>query len=81
MRYLALLFACTLLPLLTGCASLAGDFETRLACTPDGSEIHVISKWGPFSIGTKLAKGDTALCAKPVPQAAPLAPMRFLMRA
>lgn len=65
MRYFALLFACILLPLLAGCASLAGDFETRLACTPDGSEIHVISKYGPMSIGTKLAKVDAFLCAKP----------------
>lgn len=65
MRNLFLLLACALL---AGCASLAGDFETRLACTPDGSEVHVISKYGPMSIGTKLAKVDASICPKPPPK-------------
>ena len=52
--------------LLTGCASPA-FFENRVACAIGGDEAHVVSKWGSFSIGAKLALADTAvLCQKPL---------------
>lgn len=48
--------------LLAGCS--AGQMlENRVACTVDGAEAHVISKWGPVGIGAKIAAGDArVLC-------------------
>lgn len=43
--------------LLAGCASPKW-LENRLSCTVDGKEAHVVSKWGPVSIGSKLADAD-----------------------
>lgn len=44
--------------LLAGCASAPKWLENRLSCTVDGKEAHVLSKWGPVSIGSKLADAD-----------------------
>jgi len=51
--------------LLAGCSS-SKLLENRVACTVDGSEAHVISKWGPVGVGAKIAASDArVLCAKP----------------
>ncbi len=64
-----LLMMLTVLPLLglllAGCGSMPKMLENRAACTLDGAELHVLSKWGPFSVGSKLAPADAAVvCAK-----------------
>lgn len=51
--------------LLAGCGSTPKLLENRAACTLDGTELHVLSKWGPISIGTQLAPADAAaVCVK-----------------
>ena len=46
--------------LLSGCATY---IENRVACTVDHQEAHFISKWGAFSIGSKIAAVDaTVIC-------------------
>jgi hypothetical protein len=56
-----------LLALLSGCASRPVWLENRVACTADSTELHAISKWGPFSIGSQIAPADAAVvCALPV---------------
>jgi hypothetical protein len=48
--------------MLAGCASPKW-LENRAVCTMDKKEAHVISKWGLFSIGSKLADSDAkAVC-------------------
>lgn len=57
--------AAMLLLLLSGCASQQW-LENRVACTVDGTELHAISKWGLFSIGSEIAAADAAVvCKKP----------------
>jgi hypothetical protein len=52
--------------LLAGCSTRPKLMENRAACTLDGTELHVLSKWGPFSIGTRVADADAAtVCKKP----------------
>jgi uncharacterized protein YcfL len=54
------------LALLAGCGSTPKLLENRAACTLDGTELHVLSKWGPISIGTRVADADAAtVCKKP----------------
>lgn len=51
--------------LLAGCGWSPKVLENRVVCTVDGSEAHVLSKWGPVSVGTQIARTDaTAVCAK-----------------
>jgi hypothetical protein len=45
---------------LQGCAALDKALENRVLCTAAGDEVHAISKWGRFSIGTEIAKADVA---------------------
>lgn len=49
--------------LLTGCASPKW-LENRVACTVDKAEAHVVSKWGPVSIGSQVAASDAAVLCK-----------------
>lgn len=49
--------------LLSGCGSVKW-LENRAACTVDGAEAHVISKWGPVGIGSRLADSDAAVICK-----------------
>lgn len=52
--------------LLTGCASSPRWLENRVACTADKSEAHVLSKWGPISIGARIAEADArVICQAP----------------
>jgi len=52
--------------LLAGCGTLKGAFENRVVCTVDGSELHALSKWGPVSLGYKIADtGARVVCARP----------------
>lgn len=44
--------------MLAGCSTIEKRFENRAVCTMDKKEAHVISKWGLFSIGSKLAASD-----------------------
>ena len=56
--------------LLAGCSTSPTWLENRVACTVDGSEAHVLSKWALFSIGAKLADGDAkAVCSPAAPSA------------
>jgi hypothetical protein len=49
--------------LTAGCSSTPKWLETRAVCTLDGKEAHVLSKWGPVSLGSKLADADAkAIC-------------------
>lgn len=51
--------------LLAGCGSPRW-LENRVACTVDGSEAHVISKWGPLGVGAKISADDArVLCKRP----------------
>ena len=51
--------------LLAGCSSAPKWLENRIACTVDGAEAHVVSKWGPVSVGSKIADADAkVVCAK-----------------
>ena len=43
--------------LLTGCGS-ASMLENRVTCTVDKSEAHVVSKWGPVGVASKIAASD-----------------------
>jgi uncharacterized lipoprotein YajG len=53
------------LAMLAGCSTSPKWLENRVACTADGKEAHVISKWALFSIGAKLADGDAkAVCSR-----------------
>ena len=47
--------------LLAGCDTAPKLLENRVACTVDGTEAHVLSKWGPFSIGTQVSAADAAV--------------------
>ena len=38
--------------------------ETRAVCTVDKTEAHALSKWGPVSIGSKLADADAAVICR-----------------
>lgn len=49
---------------LSGCSTIERKFENRAVCTMDGKEAHVISKWGVFSIGSKLADADAKVICK-----------------
>lgn len=54
------------LVLLAGCGTSPKLLENRVACTLDRTEAHVLSKWGPVSVGTQVAQADAAvLCAAP----------------
>lgn len=57
-------FVFVLLALLSGCASRPTWLENRIACTADGQQLHALSLWGPFSIGSPIAAADAAVvCA------------------
>lgn len=43
--------------LLAGCSTPTW-LENRVACTADGAEAHVISKWGPVGLSSEIAKAD-----------------------
>lgn len=47
--------------LLAGCGSNPKLMENRVACTLDRSEAHILSKWGPVSVGTQVSQADTAV--------------------
>lgn len=60
MRYL--LIICVLL---SGCATRPDWLGNRIACTVDGKELHALSKWGPFSIGSVIDERDAkVVCAR-----------------
>lgn len=51
--------------LLAGCSTSPKWLENRVACTVDGTEAHVLSRWGPVSIGARLADSDAAaVCSR-----------------
>lgn len=61
MRALALL---VVLVGLAGCGMSPKVLENRVVCTIDRSEAHVLSKWGPVSVGTQVSQADAAVvCA------------------
>ena len=61
MRLAALLLAA----MLAGCASDPTWLENRIACTPDGTELHVISKWGAIEFGSQMSDADAAAVCSP----------------
>lgn len=48
---------------LAGCASPKW-LDNRVACTVAKDEAHVLSKWGPVSIGSQVAAPDAAVLCK-----------------
>lgn len=46
--------------MLAGCASRPTWLENRVALTADGKQAHVLSVWGPFSIGARVSDSDAA---------------------
>jgi len=59
------IIALALAALLAGCGTTKATFENRIACTVDGAELHVLSKWGPVSIGSRVADPDAAAVCRP----------------
>ncbi len=50
---------------LSGCATFEGAMlENRIVCTVAKDEAHVLSKWGPVGIGSKIADADRAVICK-----------------
>ena len=44
----------------SGCASTRPEFlENRVVCTVDKQEAHIVSKWGPVGVASKIAESDT----------------------
>ena len=50
--------------LLTGCSTAGKLLENRVVCTVDGSESHVVSKWGPVGIAARVADADAKVLCK-----------------
>lgn len=44
--------------ILGGCATRPAWLENRIAVTADGRQVHVLSVWGPVSIGSRVADSD-----------------------
>jgi hypothetical protein len=63
MRYL---IGCLICSALTGCAGPKW-LENRVVCTADRAEAHVLSKWGPASIGAQVADADARVICRPTP--------------
>jgi hypothetical protein len=54
-----------ILLLLAGCATRPEWLRNRIACTPDGGELHALSVWGPFSVGSAIDPRDAeAVCRR-----------------
>jgi hypothetical protein len=50
---------------LVGCGSVdLKALENRVACAAGKDEAHVISKWGPVGIASKLADQDKAVVCR-----------------
>lgn len=50
---------------LSACATRPEWLENHIACTPDGEELHALSVWGPFSIGSRIVDDEAAIvCEK-----------------
>ncbi len=46
---------------LTGCATFEGAMlENRIVCTVAKDEAHVVSKYGPLGIASRIAEADRA---------------------
>lgn len=49
----------------SGCATFDGKLlENRVACTVAKDEAHVISKYGPVGVASKIADADRAVICK-----------------
>ena len=54
-------------PLLTGCSTLDRMLENRMLCSLDRQQAAVISWWGAWGAGAKIAKADAEIaCAERV---------------
>ena len=64
MRYTMVIIS---LFMLSGCSSMKKTFENRVACTADGTQLVVVSMYGPIGVASKIAPEDAAvICAKKV---------------
>ncbi len=50
--------------LLAGCGTRPTWLDNRAACTLDGEQLHVLSVWGPFSIGTEIRREDAEVACR-----------------
>lgn len=51
---------------LTGCASLEGKLENRLACAVAGDRLFAVSEYGPVGITSRISEADRqVVCKKP----------------
>lgn len=50
--------------LLSGCATLEGKIDNRVACTVARDKAVVISEWGPIGIASMISDKDAAVICK-----------------
>ena len=51
---------------LAGCASIDRTFENRVLCSLDRQQMAVISWWGGWGVGAKIAQADAVVaCREP----------------
>lgn len=49
---------------LAGCAALDRAFENRVLCSADKSQAAVISWWGGWGVGAKIAAADAQVVCR-----------------
>lgn len=71
--YLALALAAGMAS--TGCATLEGKLDNRLACSVAGDKLFVVSEYGPIGIASAIADADRRrVCGLPLVTPAVVAP-------
>lgn len=58
---------------LSGCSTLDGKMDNRLACTVAGDMLYAISEYGPVGISAKISDKDRAVVCRAPEKAAPAA--------
>lgn len=49
---------------MTGCGTLDGKLENRVACTVAKDKLYAVSEFGPIGITSKVAEADRAVICK-----------------
>jgi hypothetical protein len=49
---------------LSGCSTLTGQFENRLACSLANDELFIVSKYGPLGIASTISDKDRVVVCK-----------------
>ena len=54
---------------MAGCSTSRPSWlENRVAVTVDGSQAHVLSMWGPISVGSRIADADARAISEALAQ-------------